>query len=247
MDNLDLSSRPRYYIIFIHNDIEQILYLLQVEIIRVCRDIGISEHLIEFFHNQTPDFTVDNFCLAFYLGDINTNTSSQCRELVQHLINEKVLIVPIIKGNDNFRDIILDILQPINAFRWNDEQSVVKLANLSLKELSLSEESKKVFISYRRLDGSALAEQLYEALIKNSFEVFLDIYSIDPGEYVQDTLWYRLDDIAFLILLESPKAFESNWVFQEINFALEHNIGILVLTWPDTNVKITNTVGLNRI
>jgi len=92
---------------------------------------------------------------------------------------------------------------------------------------------RKIFISYRRTDAEAVAQQLYERYAKRSFEVFLDDVTIPRGVDFQASLCQWLDDADAVLLLISPDIASSEWVRREIGLATTRRIGLLGVIWPN--------------
>ena len=67
--------------------------------------------------------------------------------------------------------------------------------------MRLLRENRKLFISYRRTDSSAVANQLFDAFVRNNYDVFLDTYSINPAKNFQEELHHRMTDCDVLIQL----------------------------------------------
>lgn len=95
--------------------------------------------------------------------------------------------------------------------------------------IGVSDEDQRIFISYKRTDTSELAEQLFDRLSHEGFEVFLDRFSIRPGINFQNRLYQELVDKAMIIFLESPRFLDSEWVKLEIAFAKKYRLGLLAL------------------
>ncbi len=70
-------------------------------------------------------------------------------------------------------------LRALNAQFWDRNITECIPAILSRSGLSLPDQ--RIFISYRRLEAQPLAEQLFDALTHEGFDVFLDRFSIRPG------------------------------------------------------------------
>ena len=100
--------------------------------------------------------------------------------------------------------------------------------------LGLAERERKVFLSYLRRESTPLAIQLHTALAQARFDVFLDRFTVDPGEDFQARLDEDLGDKAFVTVLESPGIRTSKWVQHEIAYAQSHRIGVVALTLPGT-------------
>jgi len=102
-----------------------------------------------------------------------------------------------------------------------------------LEGLGLLRERRRLFISYRRVEASGVAAQLYEALDAAGFDVFLDTHGIlRPGEPFQEVLWHRLADTDVALLLDTPGFLASRWTEEELARANVSNIQILQVLWP---------------
>ena len=95
--------------------------------------------------------------------------------------------------------------------------------------IGISEEDQRIFISYRRDDTTAFAEQLFDRLHHEGFDVFLDRFSINPGVNFQNRLYQELADKAMIVFLESPTFLSSPWIQLEIAFAKKYRLGLLAL------------------
>ena len=110
----------------------------------------------------------------------------------------------------------------------------------------IEERQRRVFISHKRDDGLGAAEQLHDALAHERFLPFIDRFVIPHGARVQDTIADALEDHAFLLLLETPLAWSSDWVFDEVEYALSHTMGILIARWPDDVRPVPGSADLKR-
>jgi len=122
-------------------------------------------------------------------------------------------------------------LRAINAQFWDKSVTEAIPAVLSLVALSLDDQ--RIFISYRRLETQPLAEQLFDALTHEGFDVFLDRFSIHPGLNFQQRLTQELADKSMVLLLESAWVHTSEWTNHEIQFAKRYQLGLLALQMPD--------------
>jgi hypothetical protein len=92
-------------------------------------------------------------------------------------------------------------------------------------EVSLREQ-RKVFISYRRSDAEATAEQIFEDLWAAKYFTFLDKNQLPAGEVVQSRVMSSLAEMDFVLLIDSPDAGRSPWVMAEVTYALERGIPV---------------------
>jgi hypothetical protein len=103
-----------------------------------------------------------------------------------------------------------------------------------------------VFISHKRDDGLGAAEQLHERLTHERFLPFIDRFAIPYGERTQDVIADALENYAFLLLIETPLAHDSHWVFDEVEYALSHAMGIMILSWPGSPTPVPGSHRLPR-
>lgn len=152
---------------------------------------------------------------------------------LSNLIKEATLVVPVVPALNRFREFIPRDLQGIHGIALRPEDpSLECIASILLEGLRLLRKSRRLFISYRRIETQAIAIQLYEQLDASGFDVFLDSHSIHPGEPFQEVLWHRLADTDVVLLLDSPGFLESRWTEEELARANTTNLQILQLIWP---------------
>ena len=117
------------------------------------------------------------------------------------------------------------------------ENNINRICNLILEGFELLRKNRKIFISYKRSESSNVAIQLYEALERNNFDVFLDTHSIDKGEEFQEELWHRMTDCDVVLMLNTKEFLESKWCKYELEKAHLKRIGIVHLVWPDNDFQ----------
>lgn len=210
-------------------------------------DTTFSEKFFMIQHNEIKEEYINGTCIALYFGSKKACESEKCNSLIDIAFESSFYIIPIIKKGENFYDIIPQQLQLIKAFEWEDNSSKNELTLKVLENLGLSEKDRKVFISYRRSDGLGMANQLLDILTRQGFNVFLDKYDVDIGKDVQKEIYNAIDDKAFLLVLESPKAHESEWISKEIHYALRTHMAVLIIKWYNTTIPIEDTEDLLRI
>lgn len=163
---------------------------------------------------------VENIKLVIVVSDGLSDTFAN-----NSILNWTGTILPILKYGTQ-----ISLPSPLNipqvAF-WNNHIDEVIPAIFGL--IGISEEDQRIFVSYRRTDSSDLAEQLYDRLSHEGFEVFLDRFSINPGVNFQKRLYQELADKAMVLCLESPNYQASHWIQLEIAFAKKYRLGLLAL------------------
>ncbi len=153
-------------------------------------------------------------------------------DILDTLLKDATLILPIVTDFKFFKKHIPEVLWNINGFELSSNKEIERLVSCILEGLSLLRLSRRLFISYKREESTAVAIQLFEQLEKNGFDVFLDTHSIRPGEPFQEELWHRMADTDVVVLLNTPGFLTSQWTTQELAKANSMSIGILQLIWP---------------
>jgi len=172
----------------------------------------------------------DNLKLLIAVSDgLNSNFSEPA------FLNWNYTTLPVLKTGNTY-----NLPHPFNipnAVFWNTDIDEVIPTIFGL--VGISEEDQKIFISYRRTDTSAFAEQLFDRLNHEGFEVFLDRFSINPSVNFQNRLYQELADKAMVLLIESPTYQSSKWVQYEIDFAKKYRLGLLAINTNSSPRVIT--------
>lgn len=134
-------------------------------------------------------------------------------------------------ATSDFATVVPPSLQAINGTPLT-APATTRVAHDLLTALGLLRRSRRVFLSYRRVESTGVARQLASALDLLGYEVFLDTKSIPLGRDFQADLWDHLVDVDVQVFLHSPTAVQSDWVDQELRRAAEAGIGVVDLTWP---------------
>lgn len=102
---------------------------------------------------------------------------------------------------------------------------------------------RKVFISYRRSDGAAPADEIYRFLSDQGYRVFMDVYGVEGGAVVQDRIRREIFDKDMVLLVDSPEAASSDWVKAEITEAAARRVPVCaVLTTDLLNVQLVRDI-----
>ena len=141
-------------------------------------------------------------------------------------------VLPIVRDLNKFGDYIPASLGLVNAFLLKDEKSVLKLRNRILSWFGLLDNTRKIFISYKRSDTTALAHQLFDTLVKKGYLPFLDSYSLEPGVDFQEYLMNEISDADMFIMLNSSNYDQSDYTKAELVAASKLGIGILQVVFP---------------
>jgi hypothetical protein len=144
-----------------------------------------------------------------------------------------MILLPSGKYEDFFEAGLPDehLLHRINTASWLEKTAEVLPAVFGRAEVTSS--ISRIFISYRRVETLELALQLFDRLVHEGFDVFLDRFSIPPGYDFQRRLTEDLEDKSMVVLLESRLLKTSKWTQHEIDFAKRRRLGMLALQMPD--------------
>lgn len=157
---------------------------------------------------------------------------------------DTVPILPVASLPRNVGKEIPALLSALNCVFYKQDGPDRVFASL-LECLGLMPRQRRVFLSYRREEATPVAIQLFAELSARHYEVFLDTHKVDAGVNFQESLWHNLCDVDILIMLDTPKYFDSRWTAAEYGRALAKGIGILRVQWPDcTPSTITGTSSL---
>jgi len=242
-----------YNIFLIYEDLSEIVDIIEksikLEIEKRFNKLhnAFFEESFNIIHNEIKEEDSKGNCITLYFGSEKALKSEKCNALIEKALEKSIFIIPIIKNQKHFYKIIPLRLQLINAFEWHDESSKTEIVLKVLENLGLSEKDRRIFISYRRIDGLGMADQLLNILTRQGFNVFLDKYDVDVGKDFQKEIYNAIDDKAFLLVIESPKAYESEWIPKEINYALKTHMTVMILRWDNTSIPIEDTKNLRRI
>lgn len=110
---------------------------------------------------------------------------------MSHLLTDGVLIIPAVSDTKRFSTLVPPQIADLNGVSLEDcGAEFERLAARILEGFGLLRERRRLFISYRRVETSGVAGQLYEALDAAGFDVFLDTHgTLRPGEpFPRDSL-----------------------------------------------------------
>ncbi|HWM26260.1 MAG TPA: toll/interleukin-1 receptor domain-containing protein [Chthoniobacterales bacterium] len=151
---------------------------------------------------------------------------------------DRAWILPVMKHDQSHRvtELLDKELQKRNIAFWEDK--VEELALVVLARAGVTCLDRRVFVSYRRSETSALADQLFDQLSRRNFQVFLDRVSVEPGVDFQAVLFEHLADKSMVVLLNSKEFPESRWTMAELEFARQRRLNVLILQLPDADKNL---------
>lgn len=182
------------------------------------------------YQNKQPSF-------VYYFG--KKDHKDRDDTILTQLMSNGDPIIPMYFKEDAFYEEIPKVIQKMNGKHYQEE-NLDAYVNCALESLRLMRKNRKLFISYRRTDSSKIANQLFDALIRCNYDVFLDAYSIRAAENFQEELHHRLSDCDVLIQLYTVGFKDSEWCKQEITAANQKQIGVVEVVWPDVELDKHN-------
>lgn len=124
----------------------------------------------------------------------------------------------------------------------SDPQQIQRLAIhlLNLMGLRVAGEHRRVFLSYRVLDGKAIAEHVDSGLRARGYDVWRDeladrdgVPMIRPGSEAQQTIARGIASHGFVLVIDTPSAHQSNWVQEEVALAVGNLLPMLPIVVED--------------
>src|SRR6266496_2073390 len=193
-----------------------------------------------------PPPTANEPAVTVYFGSPAAAADASCATAIDEALSNLRVVFPVVDDLANYSSLVPPSLRPINGWEWLGGDAPERLARLLLEELGVEERQRSVFISHKREDGLLAAEQLYEHLSKHGFDPFIDRFDIRTAVDVQATIADALEARAFLLLLETPLAHTSEYVFDEVDYALSHTMGLHIVTWPGGPTEVPGSSRLPR-
>lgn len=158
---------------------------------------------------------------------------------VGKLIKRRIPLIPVATCKTRFTTEFPGKLGELNGIDMTC--GLDSLAVVLLEAASLVPKQRRVFLSYRRVESTNAALQIYAALSARQYDVFLDTHDILPGEHFQEVLWQRLCDSDVLVYLDTKDYFESRWTAQEFARATLRGLCVLRVGWPEVISKAKET------
>jgi hypothetical protein len=178
---------------------------------------------------------------AFYFG--KQGHGDKDVDAVKKLMGNADAVYPVFFSN--FKQEVPDVLWLINGVKFIDDK-IDSMVNVAFEELRLLRKKRRVFISYKRSDSAAVANQLYDVLSRCQFDVFLDTYSIRGAADFQAELRHRITDCDVLVQLNSQGFKDSNWCKDEISEANARRVGVLQVNWPGVSPDAADQLSVTK-
>ena len=230
------ATNPTYLLLIVHREREEFAR----EIGNAVRDaaaVVVGRTGLVDVAKRVPDASSGTHVVVIYAGSLAGAQDSDVDAEIEKALQNGHAVLPVIRSSepDPVRDMLPARIAHLNAVDWDRDRSLALATTMRL--LGLVEDERRVFLSYVRRDSASVAEQLHRELQERQFDVFLDRFTVPPGDDFQGRLTEDLADRAFLLVLESEGIRNSQWVQYEINYALTHRIGTLAVTMPNVVKK----------
>ena len=207
--------------------------LLETSLFKQIDDLGLSRNQVVVIEEK--DFgQIDpkSPLVALFFGYNGANDKEH--PCLVELARDSIPTIPCVSEVSAVKKTLPESLYHINVFPLgNPKIEWQRLVTLILENLRLLRSERRLFISYRRMEAQNVAIQLYEALDRSGFDVFLDTRSVPFAVDFQGILWHRMADSDVVILLDTPDFRNSFWTREELTQANATNIQILHILWPD--------------
>lgn len=208
--------------------------ILRTTLIEKCAELGLSlgENLV-VLDEHTYATAMDRRAptAGVYYGIARTDA---CTEVAEAMRRAAIPVLPMVRDLNDCKTMLPQGLKRLNAHRLDpQDKQQNEAASWLAEELGLLPTQRLLFISYRRDDSIAVAQQLDRALDSRLFKVFLDTHSIRRGALFQAVIEDRMADADVMIFLDTPNALTSRWVAEELTHAHRMGLGVFHIIWPE--------------
>lgn len=195
---------------------------------------------IRFLEFSQVAGVLETSAVVVYLGSSSAIQNAQCVNQIQRSLDLHLPIIPVVEDMAYRAQQIPEQLEYIKAISWPVGGDIPQeLLSAVLEVLGIIEKDRRVFISYRQSDSANVAIQLHHALAGRRFKVFLDQFQMAAPQNVQERIDEALEDMAFVLLLQSPDMHNSHWVDWEITRALKSQLPVVVVKWTNVTADVT--------
>ena len=221
-----------YQLALVHYGHDDFATEIRTHVRKRCAEVLGSSRLLNI-RDGAPDAALGSHVVVAYLASLRGAQHANVAAEMQQAMRLGFPILPIVRNSDRgpTANKLPTAIAHLNAVDWEEDRSFA-VATI-LQWLGLTEDERRIFLSYVRRDSALVAEQLHGRMQERQFDVFLDRFSVPPGADFQRRLSEDLADKAFMLLIESEGIRDSGWVQYEINYALSHRIGVMAITLPN--------------
>ena len=237
-----------YQLILLGDTISEACRKVKERFLKLLNDRGLNKQIVAVLDGSltlTPrdtggyDSAMSTF--AFFFG--KQGQGDKDTDAIKKLMENGDAVYPVFFNN--FEEEVPEVLRPVNGVKYGDDK-LDRIVNVAFEELRLLRKKRRVFISYKRSDSAAVANQLYDVLSRNQFDVFLDTYSIRGAADFQAELHHRITDCDVLVQLNSQGFKDSKWCEEEITEANARRVGVLQINWPGVKPDVKDQLSRTR-
>jgi len=154
-------------------------------------------------------------------------------EDIEAMIAASIPVVPVVFDLEHYSSQVPPALKPINGSAVDAAApDFAAIVNVVLENLGLLRKARRLFLSYRRVESTPVAQQLRIAFDAQGYDAFLDTNSVPKGDPFQDVLWHRLLDSDVVVVLATENFLASKYTKLEIANASAMAVGMLQVLWP---------------
>lgn len=163
----------------------------RAEKLRQSLDIAVEDLMLSIVFHDGVAITdgIDASSVAIYFGNSNIVNDSACSSYTEIALAHGVPLIPVIDDETLRKQQTHQDLSLLKSMTWSTDDAVPdELTSTILEVLGITEQDRKVFISYRQSDASAVAGQLHHALAENRFDIYLDRFQSAVGDNIQEQI-----------------------------------------------------------
>ncbi|MEN0067968.1 MAG: toll/interleukin-1 receptor domain-containing protein [Myxococcota bacterium] len=177
--------------------------------------------------------------LIWFQGNRPTYNPVLNQHLAQGMRTEEVTVIPVVQRAGDDRK-LPSAIQPSNALVLERLGRTPAARHAAIVDRILMAQVPKrvvgrVFLSYKRDDATAIAQQLCWAFQVQRYHVFLDEWSVGFGTKFQREIEWHMSDTDLVVLLVSPQSGLSHWILTEVGLASGPHIGVVGAIWPEVH------------
>lgn len=237
-----------YQLILLGDTISEACRKVKERFLKLLNDRGLNKQIVAVLDGSltltprdTGGYDSAKPTFAFFFG--KQGQGDKDTDAIKKLMENGDAVYPVFFNN--FEEEVPEVLRPVNGVKYGDDK-LDRIVNVAFEELRLLRKKRRVFISYKRSDSAAVANQLYDVLSRNQFDVFLDTYSIRGAADFQAELHHRITDCDVLVQLNSQGFKDSKWCEEEITEANARRVGVLQINWPGVKPDVKDQLSRTR-
>lgn len=153
------------------------------------------------------------------------------RAKIAHASGGGFPVIPVVEdlSKYDFRLAPLSEIEERNAEGLDNVERLVRTL-LHHGGFQLFEGGGSVFISYARVDSSALADAIREEFLAVGIGQTVDVHAFPGGDVIQEDIADRIRSADLVVLVDSQGASRSRWVAEEMDIAQAAHVPVIAVT-----------------